>query len=373
MFTVEMTRYVRCPECGDRYPTFKGPKTRRLLMSPLGRQKCFLALDLHRLTCRQCDHVWWPQLSFMVGKHRYVRSFAVTVLDLLRFGTIQAVAAYLGVGWDLIKEIHTSKLRRQYRRIPLQKVTYLGIDEFSIRKGHAYMTIFRDLERGRILHAVEGKSKEAVEPFLKKLAKKGTHLKAVTMDMSSSYIWAVREHVPHVDVVFDRFHVMALMTDAVDACRRELQRDLEATGQKTLKGSRFLLLQNYESLSPDRKARLDALLQVNQPLYEIHTMKEQFRLLWEKGSYEEGRVFLETWCQDALNSGIKHLKKVAKTLATYRTGLLNYFKHRITNATTEGINNKIKTLKRQAYGFRDIEYFKLRLYRLHTQRYSLTG
>jgi transposase len=309
----------------------------------------------------------------MVGKHRYTRSFALTVLDLLRFGTIQAVAHYLGVGWDLVKEIHRSKLRGLYRRLPLQKVRYLGIDEFSIRKGHTYMTVFLDLERGRILHAVEGRSKEAVEPFLKKLAKKGTHLQAVAMDMSRSYIWAVREQLPHIAIVFDRFHVMALMTDAVDELRRELQRELDEVGQNTLKGSRFLLLQNYDSLSPQRKVRLDALLQVNQPLYEMHTMKEQFRLVWEKGSYEEGRAFLETWCQDALASGITQLKKVAKTLATYRTGILNYFTHKITNAITEGITNKIKTLKRQAYGFRDMEYFKLRLYHLHTQRYSLTG
>jgi transposase len=102
-------------------------------------------------------------------------------------------------------------------------------------------------------------------------------------------------------------------------------------------------------------------------------MKEQLRLFWEKEDLTVARAFLETWCADALRSGIKHLAKVAKTLAGYRTGLLNYFRYPITSAVVEGINNKIKTLKRQAYGFRDQEYFKLRLYHLHTQRYSLTG
>jgi transposase len=369
----EMSRYIRCPGCGDRYPIFKGQKTRRLRMSPLGRKSCSVDLTLHRLQCRQCGQLWWPQLPFMLGKHRYVRSFALTVLDLLRFGTIRAVAHYLKVGWDLVKEIHKSKLRKLYRRIPLQKVRYLGIDEFSLRKGHVYMTVFLDLERGRIVHAVEGKSKDAIAPFLRKLAKKGTHLKAIAMDMSSSYMWAVREYLPHVDIVFDRFHVMALMNTALDELRRELQRELDVVGQKTLKGSRFLLLRNYDRLQPDRKARLDALLAVNQPLYEMHTMKEQLREFWDKVTYTQGRVFLETWCKDALESDLTALQKVAKTLAGYRTGLLNFFKHRITNAVTEGTNNKIKTLKRQAYGFRDMEYFKLRLYHLHTQRYSLTG
>jgi transposase len=309
----------------------------------------------------------------MVGKRRYVRSFALTVLDLLRFGTIQAVAHYLKVGWDLVKEIHRSHLRRLYRRIPLQKIRCLGIDEFSLRKGHEYMTVFLDLERGRIVHAVEGKSKEAILPFLQKLAKKGTHLKAIVMDMSSSYIWAVREQLPHVDIVFDRFHMMALMNDALDTLRRDLQRELDEVGQRTLKGNRFLLLKNYEALQPDRRARLDALLAVNQPLYEMHTMKEQLGDLWGKATYDQGQAFLDTWCKDALESGIPALQKVAKTFAGYRTGILNFFKYRITNALTEGTNNKIKTLKRQAYGFRDMEYFKLRLYHLHTQRYALTG
>jgi transposase len=369
----EMSRYIRCPGCGDRYSTFKGQKTRRLRMSPMGRKRCYLDLVVHRVRCRKCGKVWWPQLSFMVGKHRYTRAFALTVLDLLRFGTIQAVAHYLGVSWNVIKVIHKSKLRTLYRRIPLQKVRYLSIDEFSKRKGHDYMTVFRDIQTGRVVYAVEGKSKKAIEPFLKKLAKKGTHLKAIAMDMSSAYIWAVREQLSHVDIVFDHYHVMALMNEALDEFRRELQRELDEVGQKTLKGSRFLLLKNYDSLEPDRQARLDALLTINAPLSEMHLMKEQLRLFWDKKTQEEARQFLETWCQDAIKSGIRQLKRVAKTLLSYRTGLLNYFTHHITNAGLEGLVNKIKTLKRQAYGFRDMEYFKLRLYHLHTQKFSLTG
>lgn len=370
----EMTdALIQCPKCSCRKATMKGQKTRWFFMSPIGRKKCILVLDFHRLRCVDCDTLWWPRLPFMMGKHRYVRSFALTVLDLLRFGTIRWVAHYLGVGWDLVKDIHKSKLRILYRTIPLHKVRYIGIDEFSIRKGHEYMTVVTDLRSGRILHAVEGKGKEDIRPFLEKLARKGKKLEAVAMDMSSAYFSAVREVLPHVDIVFDRYHIMALINQAIEDLRRDQQREPDRLGQQTLKGNRFLLLRNYEDLKPDRKARLDALLQANQPLFTIHSMKEQLRLFWEKENLTAARTFLETWCADALKSGIKHLAKVAKTLAGYRTGLLNYFKHPITSAMVEGINNKIKTLKRQAYGFRDKEYFKLRLYHLHTQRYSLAG
>ena len=146
----------------------------------------------------------------MVGNHRYTSSFALTVLDLLRFGTIQAVVHLLDVGWDLVKEIHKSKLQSLYLKIPLHEVKYIGIDEFSIKKGHNYMTIFTDLSTGRILHAVEGKGKKDVLPFLKQLAGKNKNLQAVAMDMSSAFFWSVNEVLPHVEVVFDRYHVYRL-------------------------------------------------------------------------------------------------------------------------------------------------------------------
>ena len=309
----------------------------------------------------------------MAGTHRFVRSFALTVLDMLRFATIRSVAEFLGVGWDLVKNIHKERLQFLYRKIPLHKVKVIGIDEFSFKAGHQYMTVVTELHTGRVLHAVEGKGKEDIRPFLTTLARRAGKLEAVAMDMSSAYFSAVRETLPQVDIVFDRFHIMALMNQAIDELRRDYQRELDVLGQQTLKGSRFLLLQNYDSLAPERKARLDALLQVNSPLFVIHSMKEQLRLFWEKDDRKEAEQFLAVWCRDAMQSGIKTLKRVGKTLGAYRTGLLNYFNHRITSGAVEGLINKIKTLKRQAYGFRDPEYFKLRLYHLHTQRYSLAG
>ncbi len=363
---------VRCPQCGGKRVTFKGQKRRLFKMSPIGRKRCFLDLLLHRLKCMECGGLWWHHLPFLDGKHRYVRFFALTVLDLLKYCTIQATSEYLGVGWDLVKAIHKERLSLLYRTIPLGEVRHVGIDEFSLRKGQEYMTIITDLESGRILHAVEGRSKENIRPFLERLSHKAKNLEAIAMDMSSSYFSAVRESLPNVDIVFDRYHIMALMNHALDEIRRSQQRELDDLGQKTLKGNRFLLLKNYDSLEPGRKARLDALLEANRPLFIAHSMKEQLRLFWEEDVHT-AQGFLDVWLKDAMNSGIRQLAKVAKTLAGYRTGLLNYFKHFITNGIVEGINNKIKTLKRQAYGFRDMTYFKLRLYHLHAQGYSLSG
>jgi len=309
----------------------------------------------------------------MLGKHTYVRSFALQVMDLLKMGTIQDVANFMRTGWDIIKNIHKMKLKSMYKSRPLKRVKYLGVDEFAIRKGHSYMTIFVDLKDGRIIHAVEGKSKDDIRPFLKRLKQHARKLKAIAMDMSASYFWAVREILPDVDVVFDRFHVMNLMSKAIDSFRREYQRTMSHEGRKLLKGSRFLLLGNYENLDADKRSRLDELLQLNEPLATMHIMKEQLRLFWDLKDRKSAESFLKDWCFDAMNSGITHLAKVARTLMSYRTGILTYFDHKITNGPVEGLVNKIKTLKRQAYGYRDMEYFKLRLYHLHCQRYSLAG
>ncbi len=187
-FRVEKTdHHSRCPRCAQRHCIFRGAKTRWIRLPPIGRKQAILELIMHRLQCKNCEHLWWPRLPFMQGTARYTRSFALTVLDLLRSWTIRAVANYLHVSWDVVKGIHKSKLAIRYRCIDLKKVKYLGIDEFSIRKHHKYMTIFVDLQTGRVLHAVEGTDKKALSPFLRKLAKKAKKLKAVSMDMSTSY------------------------------------------------------------------------------------------------------------------------------------------------------------------------------------------
>ncbi|MDZ7696856.1 MAG: ISL3 family transposase [Deltaproteobacteria bacterium] len=364
----------RCPECRS-FKTLrrKGVKQRLLRMIPIGSRQTFLVLRIWRIRCEDCGALRWPRLPFVKGKARHTRRFADFALDLLHWMTISGAATLLSVGWDLIKDIHKDHLKRRYKAPPLKDLKYIALDEFSIRKGHSYMSIFVDLESGRILHAVEGKSGDAIEPFLKKLKKESPHLEAIAMDMSKAFISAVENHLPDVAIVFDRYHISALMNRAIEDLRREQQNQLDEDGKQVLKGTRFLLLKNYENLTEEKQNRLQSLLEVNAPLFTIHTMKEQLRDFWDKPSMEEAIPFLDAWCNDAASSNISQLKKVANTLMQYSHGLLNYYIHPISCGPIEGINNKIKTLKRQAYGFRDMVYFKLRLYHLHSQAYSLTG
>lgn len=372
IFNVETTdHYVQCSNCGHRHCNFKGKKVKLLRMPPIGRKQALLRVTMHRLQCKFCRSMWWPRLPFVKATERYTRSFAQTALDMLHFATIKSVADFLHVSWNLVKGIHKHKLSMTYRRISLTNVKYLGVDEFSIRKNHRYMTIFVDLQTGRILHALEGTSKEVISPFLKRIKKKARRLKAVAMDMSVSYSSAVKEILPDIPIIFDRYHVMALMNKQIDDLRRELQRDLSGKGKKFLKGSRFLLLKNYDGVLDNDRIKLHALLEANAPLYEIYTMKEQLRLYWEQDSKKKGGLLLTQWLLDAMNSDVKQLRKMACTLIDHFYGMIHYYPHKITNGLLEGLNNKIKTMKRQAYGFRDMKYFTLRLYDLHADRYAI--
>jgi transposase len=375
IFCAEVTSTLeQCPLCGSvRTVRRKGSKQRQLRMVPIGTRPTVLQLKVWRIRCENCHAVRWPKLPFVKGKARHTRGFARLVIDLLHWMTISGVARILGVGWDLIKDLHKDYLQKKYKGPLLKSLKYMAIDEFSIRKGHSYMTIFVDLEAGRILHAIDGKSGQSIEPFLKVLKRRAPRLKAIAMDMNTGYVRAVRQCLPEVAVVFDHYHVSALINKAVDELRREQQTQLDEQDKKTLKGTRYLLLANYEKLVDERQSRLNTLLEANSPLFTMYTMKEQFRDFWKKPSVIEASDFLYAWCADAQNSGIKQLTKVAKTLNSYSYGLLSYFLHKISCGPIEGINNKIKTLKRQAYGYRDMVYFKLRLYHLHSQAYSLTG
>ena len=305
IYKVEMnSQKIPCPKCSCVNSSFKGQKIRLFKMIPFGQKECSLEVQLHRLECSECKYKWWPRLSFMKGKSRMTRSFMTYVLDLLHFSTILDVSRFLKVSWNVIKAIHKEKLTALYKEIPLENLEYVTVDEFSIRKGHSYMTVFTDLKLGRIIHAVEGRSIEDVEPFFKKLAECAPNLKAISMDMSKSYYPAAQKFLPHVDVVFDHFHVTALFNKALDEVRKNQQQKLCKKEAKTLKGSRFLLLKNYENLGSEEQTRLEALLEVNEPLFLAHSLKEQFQLFWQKGSEKEAEEFFMYWGVDVLVTGL---------------------------------------------------------------------
>lgn len=365
----------RCRGCDARWKqlTLDGSFERRFRALPVGRRPQFVVLHGHEQTCRRCGKTLREPIDFAEGKRRYLKALKRFVIDLCQFTAIEHVATLLAMGWDTVKDIYKGHLEERLAQRKLSDVRYLAVDEFAIRKGHSYMTVVMDLEEGAILYAAEGRDAQALVPFLERLKRSRAKLEAVAIDMSQAYLNAVREVFPHVAIVHDAYHVVALANQALDDTRRDLYRDLQAGERKVIKGSRFLLLRGGERLGEEPKKRLDELMAANEPLYTAYLLKEELRMFWAMGDEQTATAVMDNWLAEARASGLKHFARLARTIEDHREGLLAYFRHPISTGPLEGLNNKIKVLKRQAYGFRDMAYFKLRLFFIHEATPAFPG
>jgi transposase len=367
---------LRCSACGSKDVGTRGNLERRFKSLPIGGKPVSIMFPIPRVACSACGALRQVEIGFADRRRSYTRPFERYALDLLRHMTIQDVAEHLNVGWDLVKDIQKRDLARRFARPKLKHLRQIAIDEISIGKGHRYLTVVLDLQSGAVVFVGDGKGADALEPFWRRLQRSGGKIEAVAIDMSAAYIEAVSTHLPEATIVFDHFHVIKLFNEKLSDLRRDLYR--EATDQlhkDVLKGTRWLLLKSPDNLKPDRKEaeRLREALRLNQPLATAYYMKEELRLLWSKPDKDEAETLLVDWINRAMVSGIRVLMKFAKTLAAHRTGILAYYDYPISTGPLEGTNNKIKTMKRQAYGFRDQEFFKLRILAIHETKYALVG
>jgi Transposase and inactivated derivatives len=367
---------LHCPECGSRDLVLRGCTPRRFRMVPIGSKVTFLDLGIQRVACRRCDTIRQVDLGFADPRFSYTRAFERYVLGLSKHMTILDVARHLSVSWDTIKDIQKRYLKKKFSRPPLKDLRHMAIDEIAVKKGHRYLTVVLDLESGAVIFVGEGKGAEALEPFWKRLKHSQATVDAVAIDMSPAYISAVMKHLPGAVIVFDHFHVVKLFNDKLSDLRRDLYREAKDQLQKdVLKGTRWLLLKRPDHLDEKKgeKERLEEALRLNEPLYTAYYLKEELREVWTQPGKKQALRVLDEWIQKASSSGIAMLKTMAKTLSAYKSGILGYYDFPISTGPLEGTNNKIKTMKRQAYGFRDMEFFKLKIMALHETKYALVG
>ena len=366
---------LTCSVCGTRQVSPKGQLWRQLRALPLGKKPVWIALGIRRAYCPACELVRQAKIGFADPRRTYTRGFERYALDLGRHMTIQDVSLHLGVSWDVIKDIQKRNLKKRFSGPKLNHLKQIAIDEISIGKGQKYLTIVLDLESGAVVFVGDGKGSDALLPFWKRLKRSRAKIEAVAIDMSPAYIAAVSEHLPQATVVFDHFHVIKLFNDKLSNFRRKLYREANHLEQKVLKGTRWLLLKNPENLKAERDEpeRLMRALELNQPLACAYYMKEDLRRLWSFPSKQKTESFLFDWVGRAWTSGIPMLSKFADTLMAHRAGILAYYDYPISTGPLEGTNNKIKTMKRQAYGFKDKEFFKLKIMGIHESRYALVG
>lgn len=370
---------LRCRQCGSRDLVLRGKTHRKFHTLPIGPRKVWVELPVQRVLCRQCRVVQQVEVPFADCRRHYTRSFERYAAQLCQVMTIRSVARHLGVSWDVIKDIHKRYLHARFADPPLRELIHMAIDEICIAHPRKYLTVVLDLDSGAVVFVGEGKGKKALEPFWKRLKRSRAKVQAVACDMGNAYISAVLEHLPKAALVLDHFHVVKYFNAQLACLRRAVQRSAIGMDRKVLKGTRWILLKNPENLrhhddpAKDERKRLQEALQINQPLMTAYYLKEDLRQLWQQPSKFAAAVFLDQWLVRAENSGIFYLQKVAKQLRSFRFALLNWYDHPISTGPLEATNNKIKTLQRQAYGFRDREYFVLLIHSLHLKKYALVG
>ncbi len=376
-FRIEQAReQLRCPHCGNDHVWRQGAIERTFRSLPIGSKPVQVRFSVPRVLCFNCGVVRQVKLGFADPKKHYTRAFERYALELSRRMTIQDVATHLQVSWDTIKEIQAKSLQRRFGKPKLRKLTQIAIDEIAVGKGHHYLTVVLDLLSGAVVFVGDGKGVEALQPFWLRLRRSRAKVQAVATDMSPAYIRAVRDNLRGAVHVFDHFHVIKLFNDKLSAFRRELFRQASSDRERQiLKGTRWLLLKLPENLDADRdeQRRLQEALRLNEPLATAYYLKEDLRQIWQQATKRAARRVFKDWLARARASGIRMLIQLADTLEQHREGILNYYDYPISTGPLEGTNTKIQLLKRQAYGFRDRAFFKLKILGLHETKRALVG
>jgi transposase len=354
-----------CGGCGRPVAALHDVSERWVRDLPILGADTWLLVHRVRVACPQCG----PKLAALPWLEPYARvtrRLAERVARLCQVLPIKHVAAYFALSWDTVKAIDKAYLTRTLGPVDLTGVEVIGMDEFAIQRGHRYATLVVEIKSKRVLWIGRGRSREEVRPFFALLGPEGCRrIKAVVMDMNSAHDLEVQAHCPQAEVVYDLFHVVAKYgREVIDRVRVDEANRLRDNkpARKLIKGARWLLLKNPEHLTrPTDQVRLKELLDANRALLRCYLLKDDLKELWDYRSEAYARRFWQGWYRRAMRSGVPPLRRFAKRLRSYLPGILAHCRWPLHTSLLEGINNKIKVLKRMAYGYRDDAYFFLKI------------
>ena len=296
---------------------------------------------------------------------RFTALFERLAIDLLRETSVEGATRILRISWEEAWHILERAVARGLTAKENRPVTYLGVDEVAIARGHKYMTVVCDIEGGTVEHVAEDRKQESLDSYFKRLSPEQlAAIEGVAVDMWDPFARSILEHVPDAEgkIVYDRFHIMTHVGKAVDTVRKREHRVRSSLGDDTLKGSKYLWLYGAENLPEKHRARFEDLRAINRQTGRAWAVKESLRDLWSYRSWGWGLRHWKRWYFWATHSRLAPMIAAANLIKRHLMNVLTYFDHRITNATSEGINSKILTLKKAACGFRNREHFKAAIY-----------
>ena len=327
--------------------------------------RIYLEFERWRVTCPRCGGVYVERLDWLAKNPRFTQRYAMHVGALCREMTNKAVAELEHLHDSTVKDLDKVYMQKQVTRAGTAAPRAIGIDEIAIRKGHNYRVVVSDLDRGRpIWVGGQGRTEADLDRFFAALgAQKATRIELAAMDTWKPFRNSLTKNAPKARIVFDKFHIMRHLADALDEVRRSEYRRLAGKDRAFIKGQRYTLLSSRENLSHDGRASLRKLLRANRRLNVAYLLKESFGQLWSYQTEGWARAFFERWKQGLKWQRLKPYRKFATMIDRHWDGIASYCRpeNKVSLGLVEGLNNKIRVIQRRAYGYRDEEYLKLKI------------
>ena len=353
-----------CPTCGRATARLHQVQRRAVRDLPWSRYTCYLELLVRRFWCPWCARPFTEALEAVAPYARLTRRYAAQVVAACRDTTLQQVARHEDLGYKVVQRAYYQAVATALAAQPPPLVRRLGIDEIALKKGHRdFALVLSDLDTKRVLAVLPDRAQATLEAYLQSWTPAQREaVEEVALDLWAPYHGAVKRVLPQARRVADRFHVMQNLTAAVSEARRALQRAAPAAVREQLKGCRWLLVKNQADLSVEEAAQLAGIYEQAPDLGRVHALKEDFRAIFESAPDQASAAArLQEWCATVVAEAGGHLTKFLTTVRNWWGEILNYWPGRTSSGAVEGLNNKLKLIKRRAFGYRNFEHFRLRV------------
>lgn len=330
-----------------------------------GDRRIYLDLEIRRVLCRRCGTVKQERLDFLADNPFYTKRFAFFVGRRCRASSIQDVARETHLNWKTVKALEMQYMREQLRRAGTPGPRVIGLDEVSIRKGHTYRIIVSDLVRRRpIWFGGTDRSEASLDEFFAWLGpRKSGRIQLAVMDMWRAFRKSTTKNAPEARILFDKFHVLRHLSDALDQVRKSEYKRLSGRDRRFIKGQKYTLLAHRENLTLEGRQALKLLLGANKRLNTAYVLKESFGQLWDYQREGWARRFFDQWRAALKWQRLKPYEEFAGLIERHWDGIAAYCepRNKVSLGFVEGLNNKIRVLQRRAYGLRDPEYLRLKI------------
>jgi transposase len=342
-------------------------RLRRVRDLSCGDKRVYLRFHLRRVLCAGCGAVKNEGLDWLADNPLYTKRFAFFVGRRCRQTTVKEVAEELLLDWHAVKELDKQYMREQLRREGCPAPRVIGIDEIAIAKGHKYRIVVSDLERGRpIWFGGQDRSEESLDEFFAWLGpEKCRKIRLAVMDMWQAFRNSTlkEKNAPQATILYDKFHILMHLGEAMDKIRKREYGRVSGIDRRFIKGQRYTLLSHWGNLTAECRAALKLLFKANRRLNKAYLLKESFGQLWDYSNPSWARRFFHQWREALRWQRLAPFEHFARMVAAHWDGIEAYCheENKVPLGFVEGLNNKIRVIQRHAYGFRDEEYFRLKI------------